>query len=137
MKTRTKLLPMAVFLALGAAHAGDILVIGHGNVPPLDPPVIEKIFTGRIISVDGVDIAPVSLKPGMRERDRFLQRFLGQDEDKFTAYWTVRRYIGKGAPPPVFPSTEALITHIQTTPGAVGFIEETELPAGIQVLARQ
>lgn len=128
---------MAVFLMLGPAYAGDILVIGHGNVPPIDPPVIEKIFTGRVISIAGVNITPVTLKRGMAERDHFLQRFLGQDEEKYTAYWTVRRYIGKGAPPSEFASAEELIRFIQSTPGAVGFIEESELPADIQELARR
>jgi hypothetical protein len=132
-----KFLSLSLSLLLGSAQAGDILVIGHENVPPIDPPVIERIFTGRVISVAGVAITPVTLKPGTAERDQFLRRFLDQDEEQYTGYWTVRRYIGKGAPPAEFAGAAELIRYIQATPGAVGYIQDRELPAGIQVLARR
>lgn len=137
LEIKKQLLPITVSLALCSAHAGEILVIGHVNVPAIDVPVIERIYTGRVISVSGVAITPVTLKAGMAERDRFLQRFLGQDEEKYTAYWTVRRYIGKGAPPHEFASAAELIRYIQSTPGAIGFVEDTDLPEDIQVLARR
>ena len=41
----------------------------------------------------------MNLKSGVRLRGQFLADLLGMDEERYVAYWTVRRYIGKGAPP--------------------------------------
>ena len=62
--------------------------------------------------------------------------FLNQDEDKFTAYWTVRRYIGKGAPPREMSKSSDIIRFVTSTPGAIGYIDESELRPGLNVLLR-
>ncbi|MBS4095658.1 MAG: hypothetical protein KGZ83_02330 [Sulfuricella sp.] len=137
MKTTIKIASLAVSLAFAQAYGGDIVVIGNGNVPKMDSATIQKIYTGKLISVSGVSVVPVGVKPGMAARNRFLQDFLNQDEEKFTAYWTVRRYIGKGVPPAEMASTAEVISHVQATPGAVGYVDEAELKPGLNVIARK
>ena len=69
-------------------------------------------------------------------RNRFLQIFLNQDEDKYTAYWTVRRYIGKGASPREMAKSSDIISFVNSTPGAIGYINEADLQPGLNVLLR-
>ncbi|MBC7860369.1 MAG: hypothetical protein H7Z39_16670 [Burkholderiaceae bacterium] len=132
-----KLLPL-LFALSGAAQAA-VLVIGHANVPKLDPATVQKIFTGKAIEVAGVAVTPVNASPGNGARGRFLQTYLNQDEEKYTAYWTVRRYIGKGAPPKELASAADVIAYVQANPGSVGYIEEGDLKPGLSlnVLARK
>jgi hypothetical protein len=52
-----------------------------------------------VVEVGGVTVAAVNLRSGNTVRAHFLRTYLNQDEEKYTAYWTVRRYIGKGTPP--------------------------------------
>lgn len=137
MKTTIKIASLAVSLAFAPSHAGEIVVIGNSNVPKMDAATVQKIYTGKFISVAGVNVTPVGVKPGATARNRFLQEFLNQDEEKYTAYWTVRRYIGKGAPPAELASAADVISYVQTTPGAVGYIDETELRPGVNVIARR
>lgn len=137
MKTTIKVVSLAVFLAFAQAHAGEIVVIGNSNVPKMDAVTVQKVYTGKFISVDGVNVTPVGVKPGAASRNRFLQDFLKQDEEKYTAYWTVRRYIGKGVPPAELASAADVISYVQSTPGAVGYIDEAELKQGINVIARR
>ena len=137
MKTTIKVLSLAVSLAFAQAHAGEIVVIGNSNVPKMDAVTVQNVYTGRIISVSGVNITPVGVKPGANARNLFLQAFLNQDEEKYTAYWTVRRYIGKGAPPTELTSDADLINYVQSTPGAVGYIDEAQLKPGMNVIARR
>ncbi|AGX86804.1 hypothetical protein [Candidatus Symbiobacter mobilis] len=127
-------------LALGfspSAMAAGIVVIGHSDVPKMDAHTITKLYTGRFVAVAGIPIIPVATRPGTPERMQFLQQFLQQDEDKYTAYWTVRRYIGKGIPPTTLGSTAEVLRFVQSTPGAIGYVFEHDAPAGIRIVARQ
>lgn len=137
MKTTIKVVVLAVSLAFAPVHAGDVVVIGNNNVPKMDAMTVQKVYTGKFISVSGISITPVGVKPGTSARNRFLQDFLNQDEEKYTAYWTVRRYIGKGAPPVELASATEVISYVQSTPGAVGYIDEAELKQGLNVIARK
>ena len=130
-----------LMLLLSASMAGAwaverVVVIGHPTVKRLDGPTVARIYTGRVIEVDGVSITAVNANAGTSLRNRFLQVFLGQDEEKYTAYWTVRRYIGKGASPRELSKTSDIIRFVTSTPGAIGYIDEAELRPDLNVLLR-
>ncbi len=126
---------MTVLLASVSSYAGDIVVIGNNNVPKMSMVTVQKIYTGKFVSVSGIDVTPIAFKSGANVRSRFLREFLKQDEDKYTAYWTVRRYIGKGIPPMEFSGATEIIRFVMSTPGAVGYIDEDDLKPGINVIA--
>jgi ABC-type phosphate transport system substrate-binding protein len=135
MKQKSWLLSLLLILALSEAHAQNVVVIGHPSVGKLQPDTVQRIFTGKAIEVDGMHVTAVNHKPGTL-RDRFLQRYLNQDNDKYTAYWTVRRFIGKGIPPKELSSAAEVIDFVQNTPGAIGYIDESELKPGLNVVSR-
>lgn len=137
MKTTIIIVLLAVSMTFSKAQAGDIVVIGNSNVPKMDAVTIQKVYTGKFISVSGVNVTPVGVKPGTVARNRFLREFLNQDEEKYTAYWTVRRYIGKGVPPTELAGAAAVISFVLSTPGAVGYIDEAELKPGMNVISRR
>ena len=132
---RSIVLWIVCFHGLGKA-AGGVVVIGHPNLASLDAPTLEKVYTGKVIEVNGVSVTAVNASSGSGVRSRFLQAYLKQDEEKYTAYWIVRRYIGKGAPPRELATSEAVIAFVKTTPGAIGYIDEAEVPAGVTVLLK-
>ncbi len=118
------------------AQAG-VLVIGHANVPKLDEATLQKVFTGKVIDIAGVNVLAVNAALNHPSRTRFLQSYLNQDEEKYTAYWTVRRYIGKGTPPKEFASSSEIIQFVNNTPGAIGYIDEADAKPGLHVLLRK
>lgn len=137
LRNRTILLMLLLAASTAGTRAADgVVVIGHPSVKRLDDQTVARIYTGRVIEVDGVSITAVNANRGSTVRDRFLQVFLHQDEDKYTAYWTVRRYIGKGASPRELPKASDIIRFVTTTPGAIGYIDETEVQPGLNVLLR-
>jgi len=135
--TRSLGLLLALAAASTSAHAADgVVVIGHENVKHLDARTVARIYTGRVIEVDGVSVTAINANVGNPVREHFLRIYLDQDEDKYTAYWTVRRYIGKGASPREFGNTNDIINFVTTTPGAVGYIKESDIRPGLNVLLR-
>ena len=68
MKTTIKIVSLAASLLFAQAHAGDIVVIGNSNVPKMDTVTIQKVYTGKVISVSGINVTPVGLKSGTAAR---------------------------------------------------------------------
>ena len=132
---RTLLLALAS--AAGEVSAADgVVVIGNANLRRVDANTIAKIYTGKVIEVDGVPVTAINANSGSAVRNRFLQLYLNQDEDKYTAYWTVRRYIGKGASPRELNRSADVINFVNSTPGAIGYIDEADVQPGVNVLLR-
>lgn len=110
-----------------------VVVIANPNVPRTDMESVQRIFTGKQIEVGGVVVVPANLSGGSPARDRFLASVLNQDDEKYRAYWTVRRYIGKGMPPRELRSAQEMISFVQSTPGAIGYVDAGELKPGTNV----
>lgn len=113
-----------------------VVVIGHAGLGQIDTPTLQRVFTGRVVELGGVSVNPVNAVAGSALRTRFLRAYLNQDDEKYVAYWTVRRYIGKGVPPRELPGAAEVIRYVQATPGAIGYIDEAQLTPGLNVLLR-
>lgn len=130
------ILTLLTLFTVSSVVAGNIVVIGNANLTKVDAEIIPKIFTGKVIDVGGINVIAVNAIPG-NLRDRFLQTFLKQSDEKYIAYWTVRRYIGKGVPPKELRDAADVINFVQSTPGAIGYIDEADLKPGLNVLVRK
>ncbi len=126
--------PLLLIVAAGAVRAEGIAVVAHESVPRLDVATVQRIFTGRVVELNGVQIIAVNLVRGSSLRARFLASFVGQDEEKYVAYWTVRRFVGLGMPPAELASSADVIQFVTRRPGAVGYVDASEVPPGVKVL---
>lgn len=109
--------------------------LGHANVRKIDLTTVQRIFMGKTIEVDGV--RPANGAPSLVARQRFLSQYLQTDEDQYVAYWTVRRYVGKGTPPHEVKQTAEMIEFVSKTPGAIGYIDEADVLPGMNVVLRK
>jgi hypothetical protein len=131
-------LALAVLCAPLLGQAADrVVVIGNANVRKMDLATVQRIFMGKTIEVDGVRVSPTNGAATMPARQRFLAQYLQTDEDQYVAYWTVRRYVGKGTPPHEVRQTAEMIDFINKTPGAVGYLDEADLQPGMNVVLRK
>jgi ABC-type phosphate transport system substrate-binding protein len=131
---------LCAFLLAGAtlAHAADrVVVIGHANVRKIDQATLQRVFTGKTIEVEGVRVQPVNAAPGTVIRQRFLSQYLQTDEDQYVGYWTVRRYVGKGTPPAEVRQAAEMAETVSRTPGAIGYVDESDVQPGMNVLLRK
>lgn len=125
-----------LFLACVAsqATADTLLIIGHSDLPKLDRVTIEKLFTGRVIEINGQPATVVNAAPGSAVRKQFLATFLAKDEDQYLAYWVVRRFIGKGTPPKEFATSREIIDFVTSQRGGIGYISASERTPELNVL---
>jgi hypothetical protein len=136
---------VGVLLGLGgislppeASAPRGIAVVANPETPMLDEEILQRIYLGKVVEVNGHPVIPVNLAKGTQLRRKFMEDVLSQDDDKFIAYWTVRRYIGKGSPPREFPSVESQLEYLRNTPGAVGYVDaDAAAKAGLKTLIRK
>jgi len=137
-KKMTKaLLTWALLQVTSLASADGIVVIGSAQLPKLDTATIQKLYTGRVVEIAGSPVTVINAAPGSSVRRRFLATYLNEDEEKFIAYWTVRRFIGKGVPPRDVDPASAIIQFVQANPNAIGYIDVNDLRPGLNVIAKQ
>lgn len=124
-------------LAVPAAAADEgLVVVVNAPLRGLDAEALRRIYTGRMIELENQALRPVNLPPGHPVRKRFLALALQQDDDDYLAYWTVRRYVGKGAPPRELATPAEVVNYVRSTPGAIGYLDPADLKPGLTVVLR-
>lgn len=142
MNALLRCLALLCWAALAAAPAaaqtagGDagFVVVTHPGVGKLDAATLQRLYTGRAIEVAGQPVTVVNLAPGVPARDRFLAQVVGLDNDRYVAYWTVRRHVGKGIPPREFRTPAELLEHVRATPGSIGYLPPADVKPGVAVV---
>ena len=135
---RKTLCYLQLLLLLSSAVADEnIVVIGHGGLPKTDIATLQRLYTGRVTTINQQTAVPVNLPPGNPARRQFLELLMGQNEEQYTGYWLVRRYVGKGTPPSEVASIDELIAYVTNTPGAVGYLPASKVPPGSNVIFRR
>lgn len=139
MRLRAAMVSLLAGLGVGglvpAVTAASLMVVANLDTPALDEDTLRKIYLGKVVEVDGHPITPVNLAKGSGLRKAFMEQYLTQDDDKFIAYWTVRRYIGKGTPPREFATVEQQLEFLRATRGAIGYVDETsDVREGLRTL---
>lgn len=119
-----------------AAAGTAVLVVGSQGLARIDAPTVQRLYTGRAIEIAGTLVTVANLRAGHALRAQFLDQWLQTDEERYRAYWTVRRHIGKGVPPREFASVTEVLDFVQRTPGGVGYVDAESIRSGVNVIAR-
>jgi hypothetical protein len=129
-------LAFSLWLPFAATQANDanVAIIAHPAVPKVDAATLQRLYTGRVIEVAGSTVTVVNLAAGNPARDRFLAQVLNLDNERYIAYWTVRRHVGKGVPPRDLRNAAEVIEYVQSTPGALGYVDTADLKPGLNVV---
>lgn len=122
---------------LAGAVGDDIVVIAHASLPKTDRVTLQRLYTGRIVSISQQSVVPINLPAGSSARDAFLQWVMEQNEEQYTGYWLVRRYVGKGSSPMELGSVDEVVKFIAATPGAVGYVPLSKVPPGANVIFKR
>lgn len=137
MRPRQILLLIALVQALCCMAQEAVVMVGHAGVPKADLPTLQRLYTGRVVSIADQTVIPLNLPAGNVARQQFLETVMEQNEEQYTGYWLVRRYVGKGGPPREVPSIDEIIRLIGELPGAVGYLPVSKVPKGANVIFRR
>ncbi|MCP4107583.1 MAG: hypothetical protein GY749_18910 [Desulfobacteraceae bacterium] len=131
MKSMTTRLAVAVFIGtvlifsnLQSAHAGDVVIIGHKNLPvdSLGREEVKKIFLGKKTKWNkNLKITIVTLQTPETHKS-FLKDYIRKTPSQFNIYWKKMIFTGKGRTPKSFETAEQILDFVAATKGAMSYI---------------
>lgn len=134
---KTLLLCLGLLSFSAQAQDRDALVlIGNASAPKLDTATAQRLYTGRAVEVNGVAVVVVNASIGSKLRERFMASVMNETDDKYVAYWIVRKHVGKGTPPRELKAAAEIVEFVQNTLGAVGYVTVADIKPGMNVVLR-
>ena len=115
---------------------GDSIVVIVNSANPVDNlsmGELKKLFLSDRSRWDtGKAVAPVMLAPGAPERTSFLKIVCGMNDATFSGNILCRRHSRREIydPPKEVGSASAVKSFVAGSPGAIGFVKASDLPAG-------
>ena len=124
---------MASIKPVEAAGEPIVVIVNSANpVESLSLGELKKLFLGDRSRWDtGKAVAPVIIGPGASERTAFLKIVCGMNDADLGKYFLQAAFTGKSATPPKeVGSAAAVKSFVAGSPGAIGFVKASDLPAG-------
>ncbi len=128
-----------VFSALcQAAPGSDVAVVVRPEVPVEDLSFSEvrRLLMGdRQFWTPGMRVTLLMRAPVARERDVILKTIYQMNEAQFRQYWIAKVFRAEAASgPKIVYSNETATDLVAAIPGAVAFIDASQVPKGLKVL---
>lgn len=124
-----------LFCSVTGANA-QVAVIANKSVPitKIEKSQLLDLYTGDIrLWSDGEPVIVFDLKPKGEVRKTFY-KFLGKSSSRMKSIWMKRMLSGEGDPPEVIKSEQEMIEKINSTPGAIGFVNQSVVSSDVKVL---
>jgi hypothetical protein len=132
-----RMLLLAAFaVAANLAAASGPALIGHKNVSgeKLDAATLKSVLLGRKVAWDGAGRVTLAvLKSGAVAED-FLKAHADMSVSAFNNHWRRLAMTGGGTAPKTFDSEADLRRFVAETPGAIGFVDGTNVDDSVAVL---
>ena len=131
---------LLAFLFYPATARAQVVVIGHKSVPEkkLSQKELLEIYTlNQSHWDDGSRITVVDLKKNSDTRSAFY-RHIDIEEEDLRRIWLKKQFTGKALPPRILDSEDAVVEAVASTPGAVGYVNQSSLKntKDVKILAK-
>ena len=137
MKSLWKGIILVAGLASSVVHAEVAVIVNASNTNSVASSDISRIFLGKMKSFnDGSSAVPVNLKSTLATRGEFEDKALGKSSSQVKAYWSKQLFSGKGKPPKELASDADVINFVSSTPGAIGYVEASNVNDSVRVITK-
>jgi len=135
LRTAIQFATFVVLLVVNVS-AGEVAVIAHKSIP-IDDITQSQLFdcyTGEMRTWDNGDpVIPTDLEIKTEARKSFYG-YLGKSVSRMNSIWMKRMLSGDGDPPEKFATEEELHERVASTPGAIGFVNQSAVDDRVKVL---
>jgi ABC-type phosphate transport system substrate-binding protein len=126
---------LVIGTAVGASAAG-IKVIANSSVgaSSVSGDELKGVFLGTKTSLsDGSHVKPVLLKSGA-VHEAFLKEYVGKTDGALNTYYRSLVFTGKGSMPKAFASDADVVSFVEKTKGAIGYVRSGASAGGAKTL---
>jgi ABC-type phosphate transport system substrate-binding protein len=128
---------LAALLSLPLALLADVLVVTGAKSPSttLSKNQVSDVFLGKVVSLpDGSSAAPIDQPESSPLRDEFYSKVANKSAAQAKAHWAKLYFTGRGVPPREGTDSGDIKRILNSTPGAIGYIEQSALDSSVKVV---
>lgn len=130
---------VAILAALGAddAQAQEFQVVVHPDcsLTEISAGDLSRIFKKKSDKLpSGESAKPVDQGEDSVVREAFSEAVHGRSSSQIESFWQQQIFAGKDVPPEKKDSDAAVLSWVQSTPGAIGYVSAGADVAGVKVL---
>jgi ABC-type phosphate transport system substrate-binding protein len=121
-----------------AAPGEEVVVIAHRDNPnTVSAEFVVRIYTGAIKGwPDGSPVMAFDQPEDAEAREAFCTAVLRKSPANLKAIWSQNIFTGKGLPPKVAGTDEAMKRMVAANPNAIGYIHASQVDGSVKVLKR-
>jgi hypothetical protein len=127
-----------LILPVAAENPADIAIVTRADVPVdnLSFTELRKLMLGnRQFWTPSLRVTLLIRAPGARERQAVLKTIYQMSEAQFQQYWIAKVFREEAtAGPRIVYSNEMATELVSAIPGAVAFVDTTQVPKGLKIL---
>jgi ABC-type phosphate transport system substrate-binding protein len=127
----------AALLSFPFSLFAELLVVAGANNPSisLSKNQVSDVFLGKVISLpDGSRVTPVDQPESNPLREEFYLKVANKSAAQAKAQWAKLYFTGRGEPPLECKNSEDIKKILNSTPGAIGYIDQSSLDSSLKVL---
>jgi ABC-type phosphate transport system substrate-binding protein len=124
-------------LLLSFGSLAEVLVVTGADSPPvtLSKDQISDIFLGKIVSLPGGNrVTPVDQPESNPLRNEFYMKVANKSAAQAKALWAKLYFTGRGEPPREARDDDDIKKIVNSTQGAIGYIDKAAVDKSVKVL---
>ncbi|CBL45277.1 Conserved hypothetical protein [gamma proteobacterium HdN1] len=124
-----------LMIAPSFASAEIAVIVNVNNKDKITMEDVQKTYLAKTKTFPGGGkIVALDQTEGSTSRVEFVSKVVKKDEAQMKAYWSRLIFTGKGVPPKVMDSDEAVLEAVIGNPSAIGFIEADAVTDKVRVI---
>lgn len=114
----------------------EVVVIGHPSGPDsISANEVRDLYLNRSKALpNGQSAKPFELPEGNATRAEFHDKVTGRNDAQLKAFWSKQVFTGRGQPPAEAGSPSGVKAMVGSTPGAIGYIDSSEVDDSVKVI---
>lgn len=131
------LLALVALVGAQPVEAQEFVVVVNASsgVTEITASELSKIFQKKASKLpDGAAAKPVDQSKDAAVREAFSKAVHGRSASQIEAYWQQQIFAGKDVPPDQKASDAEVLSYVQSTPGAIGYVSAGAATSAVKVL---
>lgn len=126
----------AASLLVSPLVLADVVIIGNPSGPDsISDNQVRDLYLNRSKALpDGQKATPFELPGGNAIRAEFHDKITGRNDAQLKAFWSKQVFTGRGQPPAEVASVAAMKSRVSSTPGSIGYIDETDVDSSVKII---
>ncbi len=127
---------ITALLVIPFSSRAELVVVTAANDPvTLSKSQISDVFLGKVTSLpDGRSVIPVDQPESSPLRGQFYLKVANRSAAQAKAQWAKLYFTGRGVPPREGRDSSDIKKILNSTPGAIGYIDQTSLDDSVKVI---